>query len=241
MINIAIVEDEKNISQELENFVKEIFEKNNFDICISCFENAKSFIDQFSSSYDLIFMDINMPIMDGMTAAREIRKKDDKVMIVFVTSLAQYAIKGYEVNAFDFILKPITYASFYLKFARIMQKVNEGNDSPLVIKGKQFSKRIDPKQIFYIEISDHDLVYHTSEGNIKGHGSMRILANNLKKSNFVLCNQSYLVNLAYIKEISNGQVRVDNDWLIISRPKKREFLKSVDEFFSSKNKAIKED
>ncbi len=241
MINVAIIEDDISSQNDVVNFLNKYGQEKQETFQTFTFTSAEQFLNNYKANYDLILMDIELPGMNGMEASKKLRQLDSHTILVFITNMAQFAIGGYEVGAFDFILKPITYASFYLKFARIMQKVNEGNDSQLVIKGKQFSKRIDPKQIFYIEISDHDLVYHTLEGNIKGHGSMRILANNLKKSNFVLCNQSYLVNLAYIKEISNGQVRVDNDWLIISRPKKKEFLKSVDEYFSSKNKAIKED
>ena len=135
MIKIAIVEDEKNIADDLGSYVTRFFKENNFEINVSYFENAKIFLDNYSS-YDLIFMDINMPIMDGMTAAREIRKTDDKVMIVFVTSLAQYAIKGYEVNAFDFILKPISYNSFSLKLRRVIDYFKKNNDTYLLIKNK---------------------------------------------------------------------------------------------------------
>ena len=110
MINIAIVEDEKNISQELENFVKEIFEKNNFDICISCFENAKSFIDQFSSSYDLIFMDDMMPKLSGRETLKKI--KEDTTFKTPVVALTANVIAGMEEEyleeGFDgYLPKPI--------------------------------------------------------------------------------------------------------------------------------------
>ena len=86
----------------------------------------------------------------------------------------------------------------------------------------------------YVEVSNHDLIYHTLEGNINGHGSMKLIKEQFENNDFSLCNQSYLVNLKYIKEVHNNEVKVGNDWLIISRPKKKEFLKKVNEFFNNK-------
>lgn len=233
MINIAIVEDEKNISQELKNYVKEIFEKNNFDICISCFENAKSFIDQFSSNYDLIFMDINMPIMDGMTAAREIRKTDDKVMIVFVTSLAQYAIKGYEVNAFDFILKPVAYYNFAMKLTRALDKLSKEDAKTLVINNKSSIKKIKVRKIYYIEVNEHKLIFHTIEGNFTTYGTLKTYLEILKNDSFALCNQCYFVNLKYVTEVKDNIVRVGNDDLQISRPKRKDFIHALNLYSST--------
>lgn len=233
MINIAIVEDEKNISQELKNYVKEIFEKNNFDICISCFENAKSFIDLFSSNYDLIFMDINMPIMDGMTAAREIRKTDDKVMIVFVTSLAQYAIKGYEVNAFDFILKPISYNSFSLKLRRVIDYFKKNNDSYLLVKNKITATKIKTSDIKYIEVINHSLIYHTINGNLVATGSLKKVKDELMDLPFEFCNQCYLVNLKYVEKIEDFTVYVDGTKLQISHPRHKAFLHALNNYLRS--------
>ncbi len=234
MISVAIIEDDISAQNDVVNFLIKYGQEKQETFQTFTFVSAEQFLNNYKANYDLILMDIELPGMNGMEASKKLRQLDNHTTLVFITNMAQYAIGGYEVGAFDFILKPITYASFYLKFARIMQKINNNSSSQLIIKGKQFSKRINPKQIFYIEISDHDLIYHTIEGNIKGHGSMRILASNLKNLHFTLCNQSYLVNLAFVKEINNGQVLVNEDWLIISRPKKKEFLKAVDEYFSSK-------
>ncbi len=233
MINVAIIEDDISSQNDIKNFLSKYGKEKNEEFNTSCFISGEQFLSNYKATYDLILMDIELPGINGMETSKKLRQMDNNTVLVFITNMAQFAIGGYEVGAFDFILKPITYASFYLKFARIMQKINS-NVEQITIRGKQFSKRINTNNIMYVEVSNHDLIYHTLEGNINGHGSMKLIKEQFENNDFSLCNQSYLVNLKYIKEVHNNEVKVGNDWLIISRPKKKEFLKKVNEFFNNK-------
>lgn len=231
MINVAIIEDDILSQNDIKEFLNKYGTEKNEIFNTSLFTSAEQFLGNYKAEYDLILMDIELPGMNGMEASKKLRQIDNNTTLVFITNMAQFAIGGYEVGAFDFILKPITYASFYLKFARIMKKISS-NVEQVTIRGKQLSKRINVNNIIYIEVSNHDLIYHTTEGDINGHGSMKVVYEQFKSKNFALCNQSYLINLKFIKEIKNSEVKVGDDWLIISRPKKKEFLEKVNLFFN---------
>ena len=194
MIKIVIVEDEKNIADDLDSYVTRFFKENNFEINVSYFENAKIFLDNYSS-YDLIFMDINLPKTNGMVAAETIRKIDPLVMIIFVTSLAQYALKGYEVNAFDFILKPVTYYNFVLKMTRALPILKQKNNKTIAISYNSAIKTIEVNTIKYIEVFDHKIIFHTTKGNYENFDTLNKYNDLLKNDNFILCNRSCLVNL----------------------------------------------
>ena len=123
MIHIAIVEDETEHADRLAEFVEKYAEEIHASIKITRFGNAVSLIDGYKADYDLIFLDIKMPYLDGMDAAHKLRELDRDVLIVFVTSMRQYALAGYAVDAADFLVKPIEYADFSLKMARIFKRL----------------------------------------------------------------------------------------------------------------------
>ena len=123
MVNIAIVEDDKDQAQLLESALARYSDEFRVPLRTTVFYNAMAFLSKYSGDYDIVFMDILMPMMNGMDASRILREKDDKVMVIFVTNMQQYAIQGYEVGAFDFILKPIRYPEFKLKFTRAVSKL----------------------------------------------------------------------------------------------------------------------
>lgn len=124
MIKIAVVEDEIEMTNQLLKYVKQFFNENDLDYSVATYNNAIKLLDNYDFSFDLILMDINMPLLDGMSASKKLREIDSEVTLIFITSLAQYAINGYEVNAFDFVLKPISYYNFALKLTRAIDKLS---------------------------------------------------------------------------------------------------------------------
>lgn len=120
---VAVVDDDVRESATLKKYLSDYAEEEGVEINVSAYSDGAAFLDGFKSVFDIVFMDIDMPNLDGLNAARKLRETDGDVVLIFVTNLAQYAIKGYEVNALDYLLKPLSYATFRLRMMKAVSRV----------------------------------------------------------------------------------------------------------------------
>ena len=231
-INICIVEDDELAMKTLADYLTRFESENHSAFSIDKFDTATKFINNFQSNYDVVFMDIELPDGNGMDLIKEIRKIDEKVIVVFVTNLVSYAVKGYEVQAFDFIVKPISYYNFYVKFLKVLGCLEQKKDKEIWISNKTGRERVMLSSVLYIEVVSHMLYYHTTDGVLKATGSLNSIQESLKNSGFAPCNNCYLVNLKHVKAIKQNDVLVGDDLLMISRHKKKEFIKALNEYLA---------
>lgn len=232
MIKIMILEDDLQASTILQQYIKTYCDENKLSFELETYTNAEDFVKNCDEEVNVLFMDIEMPGIDGMSAAKMIRAKNNTVIIVFVTNLAQYAIAGYEVGAYDFILKPVRYTSFSMKFQRILHEIeHKRNDITITVTGKEGIIRLYVSEILYVEVENHNVIIHTLEKNIKIRSTLAEFVELLEDKNFLLCNSCYLVNPKYIKKIVKDNVIVGSDVIHISRGKKASFLQKVGKYF----------
>lgn len=152
-----------------------------------------------------------------------------------MTNLAQYAVKGYEVRAFDFVVKPVSYYNFMLKFSAAPDNPELNKDTEIWIKSKEGRVRLLASRIIYVEVLKHYLTYHTKDGDFTALGSIGGAAEQLSGSTFAFCNRCYLVNLRYVSQITQTETMVDGKWLAVSRHKRTDFLKALNDFFAGGN------
>ena len=112
MIHIAIVEDESIYADSLQEYIQKYAQEQGRQIKVTLHTDGEDIVDNYTGEYDIILMDIQMRFMDGMTAAEKIRKLDEEVVIMFITNMTQYAVRGYQVDAMDYVLKPVEYFAF---------------------------------------------------------------------------------------------------------------------------------
>lgn len=225
MIRIAVVEDNSECAERLIKFLNRFANENDQQFEIVAFRDGMDIIKLYRSNWDIIFMDIEMPLLNGMDAAREIRKSDPVVIIIFVTQMAHYAIHGYEVDAMDFILKPIHYFPFSLKLKKAISKIeNQKSEEMVFLPTAGSTKRIPVKEIYYLAMDDHKLMFHTTEGVFSVSGTLKHWEEILLPFHFARCNSGYLVNLDKVTVYKKDEVVVGGDTLIVSRPRRKEFF-----------------
>ncbi len=226
MPKVVIVEDEAEHAQRLRALLGAYREKHPgcmFDI--RQYNNPHRFLAEYACDADIIFLDIQMPDINGMKVAKKIREVDSRVMLIFTTALAQYAIAGYEVQAFDYILKPLRAEMFEAKLNRALRVLNYSHDEDWVdISTKTESRRIPVNRITYIEVDNHDILIHTEHECYRHWGSLKEYEQKLSGLHFARCNVCYLVNMRYVRCIRGDCVQVGEDTLTVSRSKRKEFL-----------------
>lgn len=233
MIRFAIIDDEIEVANKLTSYIDKYFQINNCQCEVKFFDTASKFLENYHFDFDAIFMDINMPGVDGMSATKELRRLDKNVKIIFVTSLAQYAIKGYEVNAFDFVVKPVNYYTFAMKLDRLMENYREKEGASIIIKANNSFIKTPVSDIKYIEVSDHKLIVHTISNDFVTYDTLSNYLNLLKNEPFALCNRCYLVNLKYVNKVNKDAVYIGNNCIQMSRRKYKEFMNSLNKYLGN--------
>lgn len=232
MYHIAIVEDEIEFSSQLQNYLKQYQEENDVEFLISVFRDGSEILKDYCSEYDAIFLDIEMPGVNGMDAAEKIREMDEDVVIMFITNMAQYALFGYSVGALDFVMKPINYYTFSMKLRRVLKRVRkkEKEQHTIILNLADGMKKLDTKQIYYVEIQNRLLHYHTNEGEYVLKGTMQGVEEMLEEYAFAKCNHWYLVNLMHVREVKKNIAIVGEYELEISRRNKNAFMQALTEY-----------
>lgn len=231
MVNVAIVEDSNSAANALTTILSRYQQENDVEFGVFRFENAISFLTGYKANYDIVLMDIDLPDIDGMTAAHRLREMDKRVLLIFVTNMAQLAVKGYEVEAYDFVVKPVSYANFALKLHRALNKVNAERSKQVLLSVDDGTVAFNIKDIKYVEVIRHRIIYHTTSGEYNAHGTLKEVERQLDDSNFVRCNSCYLVNLRAVTSVKGYTVYVGDEPLQISHPKRSEFLRALNDFF----------
>ena len=232
MIRVAIVEDDETYAEQLTAYLTQYGEEHKKGFEIEHFRDGDTIVNGYRARYDIILMDIQMKFMDGMSAAEEIRKLDSEVIIIFVTNMKQYAIRGYAVEALDYIVKPISYFAFSQRMFRAIERLEHKQTRVLILNIKSGVVRVETSDIYYMECQRHMLIYHTARGRYELSGTMKDAEEQLKEDHFFRANKGYLVNLAHVDSIRDDCAVVKNEMLAISRPRKKEFLEALTNYWT---------
>lgn len=231
MIRIAIVEDENIYALQLQEFLKQYERENEENFQITLFSDGDEIVHKYKAEYDIILMDVEMKFMDGMSAAEEIRKLDTEVVIIFITNMPQYAIRGYAVDALDYVLKPVSYFAFSQRLNRAIVRMKRRENKTIFVGVKGGTIRLDATDVFYIESQGHTLNFHTASGVYEAFGTMKEQEEKLEPLHFYRGNKGYLINLAHVEGVRDGYAVVKGEKLLLSRSRKKEFMETLTRYW----------
>ncbi len=230
-MRIAIVEDDATVQQQLTAYIGKFYEEDSTRFKLSVFSDGDEILENFRADYDLILLDIQMKRLNGLETAEKIRQLDKNVYLVFVTNLANYAIKGYSVQAFDFILKPINYMMLKQLLQRVDKLVSTRQQHYLTLPTDLGLTRIDVNHIYYVETEAHFLIIKTDQGEYRMRDTMKNMEAVLEKYGFFRCNNCYLVSLNHVERVDGSTLYVNGEELVISRPRYKAFMETLTKFW----------
>ena len=226
MVRVGLVDDDREHTELLRAYLARYGQEADVQFQAEAFSDGLSFVEDYDGSLDIVFLDIEMPHMDGMTAARIIRERDASLAIVFITNMAQYAVHGYEVDAVDFMVKPVGYFNFARKLERAMGFLHRRAWRAILLADEDGVVRLSASDVWYVEKDRDHLVYHTEQGVFRKRGTMKAEREMFQGLPFEECTSGCLVNLDRVQRIGREHVDLNGVRLPLSRRMKREFTRS---------------
>lgn len=229
---VAVADDEKSVVENLSVLLEKYSDAekskgNDVEFAIDTFNSGDDLLESLPESYDIILLDINMPGTNGLETARRLRAANCRAALVFGTNYAQYAVKGYEVNAIGYLLKPIEESAFRICLERAISAVNEAQALKIRIKTAQGVDVAAVNEIEYVEVRGHNLFFNVSSTGkpsvIRTRGAMSELCDELCGYGFSRCSLCYLVNLHKVTAVRNKTVFLRGG---AELPISRKFLKA---------------
>ena len=169
--------------------------------------------------------------MSGIDTAKELRKKDSNVTIMFVTNMPQYALEGYSVEAVDYVLKPLSYPDFRLKMKKATRYILRNSVKKVTINTTEDGLiTVDSSDIYYVESKLHYIYYHTKKGIYKMRAKLTEVEDILLPYHFARSGGSFLINLTYLEKIDGNEIVVAGETLPLSRRMKASLMRAFTKY-----------
>lgn len=226
MIRIAVCDDEEEMARQLKSRIARQTGSWEEPVVIDCLTRAQELLDGFHR-YDVLFLDIRMPGLDGVTLARRLRESRFDGVLVFVTALSEYMREAFEVEALDYLCKPMEEKRLAQTLSRVHRRLKTRMDKRLFIRTAGWCRSVRFGDIYYCEIINRKLYLHTKSGVIEYYGRIREAQEQLSPP-FVKCHRSYLVNPEYLTGCAGGRLTLENgEQLPVSRRQQQELLEAM--------------
>lgn len=235
MIRIGVVEDDPGNRTDLLHHLAHYAEDHGVEFSIAEFPDGKDLVDAYRPEFDILLLDVEMPQMDGLEAAHHIREVDPDVVIIFVTNMAQYAIKGYEVDALSYLVKPVPYYAFVQEMGRSLARLRRQQGASIMLNVGGTLAKVATTDIVYVESVKHRITVHTLGGKYSFSGTLKAMEEELSDHDFFRSNSCYLVNLRHVARVEQQTcVMSGGDELQVSRPRRRAFLEALTDYVGGK-------
>ena len=230
MIRIGVVDDQPRNREDLLNHLARYSEDNGVEFSTVEIADGADLIANYRPEYDILLLDVEMPRMDGFEAAHRIRLTDPNVVII-VTNMAQFAIKGYEVDALSYLVKPVPYFAFAEEITRSLARIRQSVPETVVVNVAGTLTRLELSQIVYVESVKHRITMHTLTGKYEFSGTLKAIESELDGKGFYRSNNSYLVNMRHVTSVDQTScTMIDGDVLAVSRPRRKAFLEALADY-----------
>ena len=233
MVRIGICDDEQYMSDTIRVMVSGFFRKRNIEIMIMQFSSGEELLN-YDKQIDILFLDIEMKGIDGLETARKLRRRKFKGLLIFITVLREMVFQSFEVQPYDYLVKPIEEQYFEKMMERLLVSMKNASEENLLIQKGYESWIISIEDIVYCEIIDRKIYLHLASSEVIDYYD-RI--ENLEKKlghSFFRCHRSFLIHLKYLKGYKNGTAYMENGREIpVSRLRSKEFSNVILQYMKS--------
>ena len=233
MLHIAICDDEKDFVAHLTGLLNQYAAETGEEIKVTVYYDGMELMEKYDTTIDLIFLDIQMRLVNGLRAAERIRQMDEKVGIIFLTTLTQYGLEGYKYQATNYIIKPMKYVRLKAEMDQWLKKHRKDDSPAMVITNDIGRYKVFLKSLRYVETFNRNLLLHTEQENIICYKSMKEMEQELQGKGFIRCHTSYIVNLYYVKNVKVKSLEIElitGEIIPISQPKRKAFMEQLAEY-----------
>ena len=227
---VAICEDEDYQLQHLVQLLEKVSRENNLDLQLDTFTSGEALIERGHQSYDIIILDILLPSMSGIDAAKMIRQQNKEAKIIFVTAIEQYWPEGFKVNAYRYLIKPIDEESFCEEIKAVIDELSS-NKEFVLIRDEGTLVKLLISDIYYLEIVNRKVLLYTLQGVYTTSYSIGVWTEYLTAYGFGSPHKSYLVNLEHVVALDKEKVTLSNGQdIYTSQRKSKEFKERLTRF-----------